>query len=265
MATRKPRRFEGGGEILPKEVDSQEAADKAAGLKASKDEDVGFFGRLRMGNIDDPSSEAYKRFGAGRGRAERVPVEDLKPKSVVRESAKAEVDPLEEANKRENLDTTPGPRATSSTKPVARPSALPPRVEKKEAPESYKKIERQRDTVPFVKVPAKPIYSNEGYGKGKANADYGNEGRRRRVDPLERYQMDREEISSRYDNFARKGPLSSVRRPGTNTNYENENATSETFKRGGAVKKMAGGGMATSASRRADGIATKGKTRGRMC
>jgi hypothetical protein len=34
------------------------------------------------------------------------------------------------------------------------------------------------------------------------------------------------------------------------------------MKKGGAVKKMASGG---SASSRADGIATKGKTRGRMC
>lgn len=38
-----------------------------------------------------------------------------------------------------------------------------------------------------------------------------------------------------------------------------------TFKRGGVVKKMASGGMTSSASKRADGIATKGKTRGRMC
>ena len=37
------------------------------------------------------------------------------------------------------------------------------------------------------------------------------------------------------------------------------------MKKGGAVKKMASGGMASSASKRADGIATKGKTRGRMC
>jgi hypothetical protein len=37
------------------------------------------------------------------------------------------------------------------------------------------------------------------------------------------------------------------------------------YKRGGAVKKkMASGGMASSASKRADGIATKGKTRGKM-
>jgi len=37
------------------------------------------------------------------------------------------------------------------------------------------------------------------------------------------------------------------------------------MKKGGVVKKMASGGMASSASKRADGIATKGKTRGRMC
>jgi hypothetical protein len=47
-------------------------------------------------------------------------------------------------------------------------------------------------------------------------------------------------------------PLSSTRKPGTNVNYENEDATSETFKRGGKV---------SSASKRADGIAIRGKTR----
>ena len=38
------------------------------------------------------------------------------------------------------------------------------------------------------------------------------------------------------------------------------------YKKGGAVKKkMASGGMASSASKRADGIASKGKTRGKIC
>jgi len=39
----------------------------------------------------------------------------------------------------------------------------------------------------------------------------------------------------------------------------------QTLKRGGAVKKMASGGMTSSASSRGDGIATKGKTRGKIC
>jgi hypothetical protein len=37
------------------------------------------------------------------------------------------------------------------------------------------------------------------------------------------------------------------------------------MKKGGAVKKMASGGSTSSASSRADGIAAKGKTRGKMC
>jgi hypothetical protein len=45
-------------------------------------------------------------------------------------------------------------------------------------------------------------------------------------------------------------PLTSTRKPGTNVNYENENAE--------GMKK---GGKASSASKRADGIAQRGKTR----
>jgi hypothetical protein len=37
------------------------------------------------------------------------------------------------------------------------------------------------------------------------------------------------------------------------------------MKNGGAVKKMASGGSVSSASKRADGIAQRGKTRGKMC
>ena len=59
--------------------------------------------------------------------------------------------------------------------------------------------------------------------------------------------------------------LGGVRRPGTNVNYENEETSDMSMKKGGKVKKMASGGMTSSASKRADGIATKGKTRGRMC
>ena len=45
--------------------------------------------------------------------------------------------------------------------------------------------------------------------------------------------------------------------------FDQNSATA--YKKGGAVKKMASGGMASSASKRADGIAQKGKTKGRMC
>ena len=69
------KRFARGGEIMDEVgMDPEEASSKATGLKASKGEDVGFFKRLMMGNIDKPGSEAYEKFGAGRGRVENMPV-----------------------------------------------------------------------------------------------------------------------------------------------------------------------------------------------
>ena len=56
--------------------------------------------------------------------------------------------------------------------------------------------------------------------------------------------------------------LPSTNKPGTNISYENTDTSDMSMRHGGAVKKMASGG---SASSRADGIATKGKTRGKMC
>ena len=56
--------------------------------------------------------------------------------------------------------------------------------------------------------------------------------------------------------------LAAPNKPGTNVRYENTDVSDMSMKRGGAVKKMSSGG---SASSRADGIATKGKTRGKMC
>jgi len=62
--------------------------------------------------------------------------------------------------------------------------------------------------------------------------------------------------------LAERNKMPSDRAP---TDYRPVN---ERFKRGGKVKKMAFGGMTSnvsSASKRADGIATKGKTRGKIC
>jgi hypothetical protein len=75
------------------------------------------------------------------------------------------------------------------------------------------------------------------------------------------------------DNYVRSGQksfdterepeaLAAPNKPGTNVRYENTDVSDMSMKRGGAVKKMASGG---SASSRADGIAQRGKTRGKMC
>jgi hypothetical protein len=59
--------------------------------------------------------------------------------------------------------------------------------------------------------------------------------------------------------------LTETNKPGTSTRYENTDTSDMTYKRGGKVKKMASGGMTSKASSRGDGIAQRGKTRGKMC
>ena len=70
----KKRRFYEGGPT--------EDEDKAMGLAASKGEDVGFFKRLSMGNIDKADSEAGQQFGAGRARLDRMPAAPDRSKSM---------------------------------------------------------------------------------------------------------------------------------------------------------------------------------------
>jgi len=140
------KRYEGGGEIMG-EMDPKETADKEAGLKASKGEDVGFLQRLRMGNIDDPSSEAYKRFGAGRGRAApaapAAEEEAPKPQAVARIPAKPNpifAAGLEQGKRQPSGDASvaedySGPRTkpivTSAEKPAAsKPTAPKPTASK---------------------------------------------------------------------------------------------------------------------------------------
>lgn len=57
--------------------------------------------------------------------------------------------------------------------------------------------------------------------------------------------------------------ISNFETPAERRSREAKEATG--MKRGGSVKKKASGGSVTSASKRADGIAQKGKTRGKMC
>jgi len=88
MATKKPmkkpvkrvRRFQEGGET----------ADKMAGLAASnKDAPMGFFERLRMGNIDQEGSQAYNRLGAGRAKMDRDAASELAANRMVDEARSA--------------------------------------------------------------------------------------------------------------------------------------------------------------------------------
>jgi hypothetical protein len=123
MATKKIKRFESGG-----------VSDKDRGLEASKEDKVGFFERMRMGNIDEEGSEAYRRFGAGRGRnnAEITPAREpaqyrADPYGEMTQAQRDErvgmddsVDELEAANARPPITVPAGPRA-ELPKPVGKP------------------------------------------------------------------------------------------------------------------------------------------------
>ncbi len=61
-----------------------------------------------------------------------------------------------------------------------------------------------------------------------------------------------------------EAPAEAARRPRDIDEARFADEGNPNFRRGGKVKKMASGGSTSSASRRADGIATKGKTRGRI-
>jgi hypothetical protein len=165
MATKKIKRFESGG-----------VSDKDRGLEASKDDKVGFFERMRMGNIDEEGSEAYNRFGAGRGKAERTPVEDRVATPVVRESTAAatsaptpNMDPMEEANAREPIQVPAGPKARpgeagSSVRIGGKPSvgsAAPAKSPPKQA-QAYSRTSGDTGARPKADT---SNYSNEGRGR----------------------------------------------------------------------------------------------------
>jgi hypothetical protein len=113
-----PKGYADGGEV---------EAMKQEGLKASADEKVGFFERLRAGNIDDPSSEAYRRFGAGRGQADR--------QENMRDAAMAE--------------------AFKSAKPEQ--TSEPETMSRQEKDAAYSPLDRQeRDALPINQSKPKP-------------------------------------------------------------------------------------------------------------
>jgi hypothetical protein len=125
----KKRRFYEGGPT--------EDEDKATGLAASKGEDVGFFKRLSMGNIDKADSEAGQQFGAGRARLDRMPAAPNRSKSMGNMEG-IEGPAMPEAPKRTSMGnmeglegpTIPeGPKRTSMGNmqgmPTARPTVRP--------------------------------------------------------------------------------------------------------------------------------------------
>jgi len=328
------KRYEGGGEIMG-EMDPKEAADKEAGLKASKGEDVGFLQRLRMGNIDDPSSEAYKRFGAGRGRSEApakqeepAPAPAPAPMPVARPSMKP--NPIfaagEEQGKRQPsgdasvAEDYSGPRTkpivTSAEKPAAsKPTAPKPTASKPKETEKPKYEGPTRGQRSDAGT-SPPVQSSGRKSEDKSSSSQipGQSTKAPQGEKIDSSETERNinaaltatglggaaagayKLKKMYDasKAAKQALLKNPRleRPGTvsgkdflmrdyegaakagskgvpkkQLGYKKDSDVTDVTakKRGGSVNKYASGGMTSSASRRADGIATKGKTRGKMC
>jgi len=292
------KRYEGGGEISGT-VDPKEAADKEAGLKASKGDDVGFLQRLRMGNIDDPSSEAYKRFGAGRGRSKAA--EEAPTKAPTESPAGAVPRPLAYPNPIFAAGLEQGKRQLSGDAGVAEDYAKRPRNPeaeqeadnpRKTAPKPTGKREvgesvsgtptvRNKMTAPSLgnddygpstsKAPTQPSLGNDDYGpsspkeskvstpsavKPKPAAEAPSKGKSKEIFTPENIAN----IKSASEKV--KGMGSSVVDYFSNLETTGKRLARER-KEKAAKGSYSSGGSVSSASKRADGIATKGKTRGK--
>jgi hypothetical protein len=262
IMSKRGRRFDEGGDV--------EA--KMAGLEASnKEKPMGFFERLRAGNIDDPESEAYKRLGAGRNRAERIPVEDrsfteVPPKIVSRDEGMGAFNQRLQASKNADTgitegeriaqemastpDRVPSPRITIPTKPASKPAAkeFDPTAGEAKDKAAQAAADEQGDR-PKVKVES--IMKKKPVATASTFDAYG-------LNNFAKPKVEEEKPKSTYKKNSTSSP--SGRKAGTSkSTKENDvdfGGTGLGMKRGGSVGK---------ASSRADGIAQRGKTRGKMC
>ena len=309
---KKFKRYEGGGTVMG-EMDPKEAAAKEAGLRASKGEDVGFFERMRMGNIDQPGSEAYNRFGAGRGRATPAPAAPVAPAAPAVAPAAPSMPAASSRPLSDDMYSDFGPSAGRSssetitptrpmaTKPVvpARPPATPVPPLRNTGPDRSSLINKpslnpnfsnEGRNKPAPAAPAKPSMnipamrdnakaalaedpsSLMGMAGAGAAALFG-------ASRLGKMFKGAKKVASASRDLvtspAAKSAMGKADDAKAAKAYDKLKKSSFTKgddvtdvvakKRGGAVKKYASGGMVSSASRRADGIATKGKTRGKIC
>lgn len=304
---KKFKRFQDGGDV---------AAAKQRGLDISnKEEPVGFFERIRMGNIDEPGSEAYNRFGAGRGRAAPA-AEETRPSPVPRPPAQPNpifAAGLEQGKRQPSGDASvaedySGPRTKPIISTPVKPAASKP-IASKPKPE--------QDRIAMPQGPMRGMRSDAGKSPPVVTHGFPLDEERSAASKIpgqsvkapKGEKIDSSETSRNIENAllatgaggvglaglykmfkggkkavsAGRDLVTSSAKPAGRvsktaeaaydklkkssfTKKKGDDVTDVTAKkRGGAVKKYASGGMVSSASKRADGIAMKGKTRGKIC
>lgn len=316
MATKKPmkkfRRYDEGGFI-------DEATAKQRGLDMSnKEEPVGFFERIRAGNIDQPGTEAYNRFGAGRTYAKNMDDENEAMRAANR-APSAPAAPAPSARPMSDdmysdYGSSSG-RGAAGTSETVKPTR---QVMTKPTLPASKPTAPNKQSTGFYMPPEtrdKPNYSNEGRGKPapaaapakpSMNVPEMRENAKKALDEdptallgtgagaaaaalLARSKLGKlgklfkgSKPSASRDLVttpASKGPSYMGKADDEKAAKAREKLMKSSFikkggddvtdvvakKRGGAVKKYASGGMVSSASKRADGIASKGKTRCKIC
>jgi len=238
---------------------ANDASDKAAGL-ASKGEDVGFFKRLGMGNIDDASSEANQQFGAGKTRLANI----VPPR------------PRESMGKTEGMPT---PVAVPRPIPTVSKPMIPPTPVGNMANVANMPSNRYTDEGPSPEV-AKPkmnMGTAEGFKEsGLTRREYLNKinNLKPRSNPSVAAPKVKAPVaapSNRVQELTKKLPSSNTdsidllkpSKPKSKLNDEENTDTSDMSfnKKGGKIRAYASGG---SVSSRADGCAQRGKTRGMM-
>jgi len=294
MATKKPmkksRRYEEGGEVTvdePKtrrisfnpdgsrtqsfaeqiasrqQTGGDQAGFKKIGLEASnKEKPVGFFERLRMGNIDEVGSEAYNKFGAGRGRA-TAPVPATKAPPSLPEPKKVSIGSSDEQYENDRAKRRAMARSFDMQQDISAGSDFISRPQD----EGYR---------PNAGTASERAMLEGAFDSDKITENTGPRTKPIEITPAKPPKPPKPKVTDTGDESARL--LARYKKPALRQETVNERAKRFIEKREAAKREKeanaargrsgvayAKGGSVSSASKRADGIATKGKTRGRMC
>lgn len=285
----KPKRYADG--------DVVEDDFKKKGLESSKGDRVSLLERLRMGNIDDPKSEAYRRYGAGRGRTDADTASRMKDRATVNAAPNQDISrmgnaPTEsvqspflmgrtqiggsnedsgERRKIEDYITNKGGSSSESSEAVA---PVKKRKSSSSLPRNKNAPGYQMDDNKPANIGNQNTFNMDKAFKGKKEGS---------LAPLAMGSLAALLGASALSKRAKQGgtkpidsrPSSGGKNPrlmGIDPMMEGdlERMAGEggaNFKKGGKAKasnRFASGGSISSASKRGDGIAQKGKTKGRI-
>jgi len=235
------------------------AGDKAAGLASTKGQDVGFFKRLSMGNIDAPGSEASNSFGAGKGSSDRMAQaadQDPPVRPVQRPTPVAPVAMRQPAD-RIGMDTSPAPVGLGEiTDEAGTKSKFKRNTETGEAYDPGSATDKKPVAVKKPTVRPTISSSDKPMPPGPMKSDDAMKIGRNRPPSLVSAPAAVAVSKPMYSPDSEKEKKRKAFRKAID-----DESTSSKLKKGGSIKAYASGG---SVSSRADGCAQRGKTRGMM-